>query len=75
MRHAIRDKVLLQLLRTLDINNSLREKQENGCATIVEEVERTSYALKGLTYALQAHQAAREETLNELLSLARLLVA
>ena len=51
VEHAIRNKVLLQLLRTLDINDSLREKQERGYAVIVNEVERISHALKGLSYA------------------------
>ena len=51
IRHAIRNKVLLQLLRTFDINDSLREKQERGYAVIVNEVERISHALKGLSYA------------------------
>jgi len=51
VEHAIRNKILLQLLRTLDINDSLREKQEKNYATIIEEVERISHALKGLSYA------------------------
>jgi hypothetical protein len=51
IKHASQNKVLLELLRRLNIDNELRRKQEEARTRIINEANRIANVLEGLDYA------------------------